>query len=571
MPPAYISRGTPDPTVELRPPEPPTQSSPATPARPGAEEDSESVKLVAAAQRSGDSRATGNSPLITLHLDDVEVRKALEVLSRQGSLNILVSPNVSGRVTANLQGLTVEETLAAILRLCNLAARREHNVIYVHTPQEIIQSNLEEETLSLRVYRLNYIKSADLESMITKLLSDKGKLSVTPESEVGIGTNTDQAGGDSLAGGDTVIVQDYESVLKTLDKVVADLDVRPIQVLIEAVILEVTCLDSTDLGVNFAVLDGAGRVLNVLGNGAEINASVGFDPSQVLTAGAGSASATLVAAGGKVVGTSRQGFAADTHGIKFGFVDKDVTGFIRALEAVGDTRVLASPRVLVLNKQRAELVLGERIGYKTLTVTETAAVEKIAFLNVGTQLRLRPFVASDGMIRMEIHPERSSGEVNEITGVPRTSTSELTTNVLVPDGSTIVLAGLMEEEDITQQSGVPGLSRLPWVGTLFRQKNQSSTKKELVVLLTPHIWNPAGSVASAPADAAGAGEAPIERAVSDPQPEIQTTSNQVLVPEKSEELPRPVRPTARGKKKVLFKLPSWLRFWARDRGSLNHS
>jgi type II secretory pathway component GspD/PulD (secretin) len=92
------------------------------------------------------------------------------------------------------------------------------------------------------------------------------------------------------------------------------------------------------------------------------------------------------------------------------------------------------------------------------------------------------------MIRMEVHPERSSGMV--VNNIPQTSTSEVTTNVMVPNGATIVIGGLMENEDISFQAGVPGLSKLPWIGALFRRKREQKTRTELIVLLTPHIWNP---------------------------------------------------------------------------------
>jgi type IV pilus secretin PilQ/predicted competence protein len=415
---------------------------------------------------------------ITLHLDDVEVRKALELVSRGSSLNILVSPRVTGRVTANLQGLTLDQALDAILRVSNLVAYKENGLLYVCAPGEIAQLHENGRSLSTRVYHLKYVRGADIESMITPFLSpEMGKIAVTPMSEVGIATDTGKAGGDSLAGIDVVLVQDYEAVLQTVDQIVAQLDRQPVQVLIEAVIMECVLDHTTNLGVNFSVLDGARDVVTLLGNGAEINASVGFDPAKVLTAG------------GKFAGGPKGGFSGDTHGLKFGFVDRDVTGFVRALERVGKTNILASPRILVLNKQRAELIIGDKIGYKTLTVTETASVEKVEFLNVGTQLRLRPFVADDGMIRMEIHPERSTGEVDN--GIPRTSTREVTTNVIVPDSCTIVIAGLMEDEEVVDQSGIPVLSRLRWVGPLFRQRIATKTKKELIVLLTPRIWNPA--------------------------------------------------------------------------------
>jgi type IV pilus secretin PilQ/predicted competence protein len=445
---------------------------------------------------SGQSDRTSHP--LALHLDDVEIRKALELLSREGSLNILVSSGVSGRVTANLEGLSFDRALDAILKLCNLAGHREAGLIYVYTQDEFTQLHQRGGKLATRVYHLKYLRGNDAEKMIAPFLAESGRIAVTPASEVGIGSKTDQAGGDSLAGGDVLIVQDFESVLETIDAIIARLDVQPTQVLIEAVITEVQLDHNKDLGVNFAVLDGAGRVLTSVGNALELNAIGAFNPTDIL------------AAGNTLPGTSTDGFTTDTHGVKFGFVDKDITGFIRALESVGEMRVLASPRILVLNKQRAELIIGERIGFKTLTVTETHAVEKVEFLNVGTQLRLRPFVGNDGMIRMEIHPERSTGEL--VDGLPRTTTSEVTTNVIVPDGSTVVIAGLMQDREDVEQSGVPGLSRLRWLGAPFRQRSHEAEKKELIVLLTPRIWNPVMQcAATGPPQAAGSGAAGMAR------------------------------------------------------------
>ena len=109
--------------------------------------------------------------------------------------------------------------------------------------------------------------------------------------------------------------------------------------------------------------------------------------------------------------TDAQGFTSATNGIKFGFVANNVTGFVRALETIGSTKILASPRILVLNKQRADIQLGSRLGFQTLSQNFTSTIQQVQFLNTGTLLRLRPFVSDDGMVRMEIHPERSSGSV----------------------------------------------------------------------------------------------------------------------------------------------------------------
>src|SRR5262249_27607058 len=107
-----------------------------------------------------------------LHLDDVDVRKVLEILSREGSLNILVSPSVTGRVTASLNGLNPEQALDAILKLSNLVAQREKGIIYVYTREEVSKAI----ELPLRVYRLNYVRSTDLEKMVKPLLSERGKI-----------------------------------------------------------------------------------------------------------------------------------------------------------------------------------------------------------------------------------------------------------------------------------------------------------------------------------------------------------------------------------------------------------
>ena len=490
----------------------------------------------------------GEDPLdtrsIELHMDDLDVRKALEVFSRESPYNVIVSPGVDGKVTADLKNVTYDEALQAILKICNLSARREKNIIFVYSNKEMGELNQigTNGQQVVRVYRLNYVRSQDIASMIEPFLSPDGKWSATPASSVGIseggaaggggtsggssgggsgggsggapgggsgggggmagaiagaltggaggggGGSDGGTGGDAMAGGDFIVIQDSEPVLQTIDRLIAQLDVQPVQVLIEAVIMTVTRTNSQDLGINYAVLDGAGRNLLTIGSGAAINAAAGFDPSQVLTAGSPlrTVGTTLVTQGGKLAGDAASGFAQNSAGIKYGFVDENVTGFIRALEQYGETDVLASPRLLVLNKQRAELQLGRRLGFRTLTQTQTSTVQKVEFLNVGTQLFIRPFISSDGMVRMEIHPEKSEGEI--VDNIPQTRTSQLTTNVMVQDGSTIVIGGLMETVANKATSGVPGLSRLPWIGALFRDRSQSTSKQEMIVLLTPRIW-----------------------------------------------------------------------------------
>ena len=454
---------------------------------------------------------------ITLHMDDLDVRRALEILSRQGGLNVMISPGVAGRVTANLEGATLNQAMTAILKLSNLIARREDGLIYVYTTQEFKQLAFVNQQIATRLYRLNYIRASDVMKLIADLLSPDGTMTSTPESHEGInagptlgasggaggggavapstggggggGAGTGTTGGNTMAGGDVLVVRDYEVNLKAVDSIVTQMDIQPVQVLVEAVIISVELRRHGELGVNFSVVDNLlGQSLGTIGSGAELVANSGFTPAKLLTVPAAATAVARAAAGRINGGTAEGGLSSSTNGIKFGFVSKNTSGFIRALETLGDTRVLASPRLLVLNKQKAEIQLGQRLGYSTVTQNFTSTVQQIQFLNTGTLLRLRPFVSSDGMVRMEIHPERSSGVVSPTTGIPSTNTAEVTTNVMIPDGATLVIGGLIENEEDFTQEGLPGLHRLPILGAAFGLKSRDRNKRELIVLLTPHIW-----------------------------------------------------------------------------------
>ena len=471
-----------------------------------------------------------------MHTNELDVRQLLELLSRRSGMNILVSPKVTGTITANFEGITVEKVLDAIIKLANLTDKQEGSIHYIYTKEELQDDEefTKKERILTKVYKLNYVRADEILGVIRPFLSiDVGqkRISVTPSYRFGIsesatfvsgggqGMSSGGGGGAAAAGGtggpggapptgggptiggfqpptggnsladyDHLIIQDYESNLQIIDQIIQRIDVRPVQVLIEAVIISVDYEHDRELGVNLGLVDNLGRDLGTLGSGTALNGNAGFTPTKLLTASGKIASGTV---------TDPQGFTSGTNGVKFGFVSNNVTGFIRALETIGSTKILASPRILVLNKQRAEIQLGERLGFQTLSQNFTSTIQQVQFLNTGTLLRLRPFVSDDGMVRMEIHPERSSGVVNN--NIPNQFTAELSTNVMVPDGATLVLGGLIEDEDDYNYQGLPILSRFPALGILTGVRQKTEGRRELVVLLTPHIWSAEQAMAHAPA------------------------------------------------------------------------
>lgn len=405
-----------------------------------------------------------------VHIQQEELRKVLELLSEQGGMNILASPSVEGNVSASLNGVGVEEALAAILRSTGFISRRDGNFIYVGTPEDFQSQDRAIDQINTRVYRPNYTAAADLKQLIEPLLTETvGKATVTAPAQIGIGTNSTTVGGDSFASSDAVVVQDYEAVLAQVDQLVDEVDQRPPQVAIEAMILSVNLNDENQFGINWEMLRNQPNVRFGIGT-----------PRQAPLEGSGKADSNT----GAIIGQYNY-----TGGLSYAFLDSSLGSFLNALETIGDTDVIATPRLMCLNKQRAEILIGAQLGYISTTVTETSTAQSVQFLEVGAQLRLRPFISNDGLIRMEVHPELSTGQVRVASGftLPDKEVTQVTTNVLVRDGCTVIIGGLMREDLSTSTSQLPLVGNLPVVGGLFRQKTEKRQKREILVLITPHV------------------------------------------------------------------------------------
>lgn len=407
------------------------------------------ARIVPAHPGEGDGR-------LSINLQDADIREVLEMLSAQGNLNILASNTVQGRVTAALNGVDLNSAMDAILRATGLVARREGKFIYVGTPQDFEQMEQTLDRVCTRVYRPNYVAAQELQTLIQPLVSPKiGVVTVSAPSEVGIGADDSKAGGNAFAGGEVVLVRDFEAVLAQIDQVVAEVDIRPMQVAIEAMILSVKLTDSDTLGINWQLLRQKQNLKLALGT-----------PDQTLPT------------------------SFTTGGLAVAFLDSNLGAFIDALEEINETNVIATPRLMVMNKQRAEIQIGRQQGYVSSTVqTETSTTASMQMLDTGTILRLRPFISPDGLIRMEVHPELSSGEVVQKgdTLVPDKELTQVTSNVMVRDGCTVIIGGLMREELKTNGNQLPILGNLPYVGALFRNRENTTERHEILVLITPHI------------------------------------------------------------------------------------
>ena len=406
--------------------------------------------------------ALGPGDRLDFHARSLDVADVFAELRRLVRRNIVVDPAVSARFTGDLYDLTVDELIAAICRSCGLVAR--HDAAYVY---------IEPDRPETRVYELIHARADDVVALVRPLLSPSGQLSATPASQRGIVSSQDEAGGDDYASTDLVIVRDFHSNLEAIDAIVATIDGQPKQVLIEATILSVSLEEGMQFGVEFTALieqDFADGDFTST-DGTDLIPG-GFNGDQ-LDEGLGNASTNTL-------GSFLSG------GLSIGYLNDGVAVFVRALQAQTDATVLANPRVVTLNKQRGEVLLGRRDGYRTTTTTQTSTTENIEFLETGTRLIFRPFLMGEGLVRLEIHPEDSNGGLNQ-DGLPFKETAEVTTNVMVRSGQTVVIGGLFRDKRQTLERKVPVLGDLPVLGHLFRSQSDLSKREEIIVVLTPRI------------------------------------------------------------------------------------
>ncbi len=450
--------------------------------------------------------------IVEMHIQDGKLYVVLQQLLLKSRRNIVFGRDVSGSVTVSLYNVTTEQALDAILKPNGFGYRTEGNFIYVYTQEDLDKILDEERILVTRTFRLNYISPTDAAKFIEPLLtSEAGSITLIPLASGGLSAGGTGGDAQSLAIEDIIMVRDYEENFWAVEKILAEIDKRPKQVLVEATILRATLNEANALGIDFNVLGGIDFQMLAAADGRSglipntSNSALGASQNQSGT-GTGSVSGALsLGRGTRNLGSLNNNvpisklddltlgigtnFAANvpTGGLTFGIVTDHVSAFIRALESVADVTVLSNPKVLTLNKQEAHVLVGSRDGFLTTSVTtETSTTQSVDYLETGTQLRFRPFISNDGYVRMVVTPSDSTGGV-DARGLPFERTTEVTTNIMVKDGHTILIGGLFRDVSSTGRSQIPGLGSLPIIGPAFRSTNDSTIREEVIILLTVHI------------------------------------------------------------------------------------
>jgi|TARA_B100001059_G_scaffold235364_1_gene280727 type IV pilus assembly protein PilQ len=410
---------------------------------------------------------------VDMAVQDADLVQVLEMLSMQSQRNIIAGRDVSATVTANLYDVTFEEALDSILRVNGYGFIEEGAFIYVYPLERIAEIEKARRQVETRIFELYYLNASDAAQVIQPLLSDAGQ--AVPMGTVEEGFNPDESdnGADAYAYTAKIVVTDYPSQLERIAELLVDLDLSPQQVMVESTILQTKVSENNAFGIDFSLVSH----LNFEDIVSPLSAANDLISGNYNTDNALAGTSTV---GGTDTGAG---------GFKFGVVKDDFAIFLRALDSVTDVTVVARPKVMCLNRQRGEILVGRRLGYLNTTQTETSTTQTVEFLDTGIHLMFRPFITPNEMIRMELYPRLSSGDVQLEANytVPNEDTHEIFTNVRVKSGETIVLGGLFEEQTTMSREQVPLLGDIPIVGNAFRGQDDETQRKEIIFLVTPSI------------------------------------------------------------------------------------
>lgn len=436
-----------------------------------------------------ETEAVGTSSVQSITFKkDQAINDALRFLTLKYQRNIVPSPNIMGNITVtSLYNVTFEEALQIVIGPMNKYEIKE-NFVMVYTSEEYEQIKADTRRMEYKAIPLYYLTADEAQKLVGALLSPLGQMATSSPAATGVPTgesiSADTAGGNNLAFQDTIVVNDYPENISDIEELLAGLDKRPQQVLIEATILSATLTEDMEMGVDWNFATG----VSLTGTSATGDLVSGDDISR----GTGATTPMSQLATSQFNGTPIEvrGFAnMASNGLKIGVTAGDMSVLISALEKITDVTVLANPKILAVNKQLGQVYIGTKLGYRegdTIGEGGTIVEGSVKFLDTGTKLSFRPYIGNDGYIRMDIHPKDSSGSLNA-QGVPDETSAELSTNIIVKDGQTVVIGGMFRDVVTSSKQQVPLLGNLPFIGAAFQGKDDNTVRQEVIVLLTPHI------------------------------------------------------------------------------------
>jgi type IV pilus assembly protein PilQ len=419
---------------------------------------------------------------ISVNLKDVDLRDFFRLIHEISGLNIVVDPSVKGNLTIVLDDVPWDQALEIVLKNNGLDKQLEGNVLRIATKdtlkreadqnRELAKAQAEAADVVTTTRPLNYAKAQDLVTTLKKFLSSRGDILADVRSN-------------------TLIIRDIPSVLPVLDNLLRQLDRKSQQVEIEARVVAANRSFTRDIGTQFAAAVSAGGGQSLLGGASTVGQSPiirnsPFPLPPIITQG-GEAGNPGAATGGSMPLITNLGATTPTSALSYAFSSSNfaLDFIISAAEERGIGKLISKPKLITQNNQKATVKQGTKIPVQTI-VNNTVSVQ---FVDAVLELDVTPQITSDGTIFMDVTVtnDQIDQAIPRVQGIPAIDTQEANTKVLIADGGTVVIGGIIVSSQNTTVDQVPLFGSIPVVGNLFKHTNVSSSSLELLFFLTPRI------------------------------------------------------------------------------------
>ncbi len=426
---------------------------------------------------------------LSFYFQNIEIRSLLQLIAKNSGLNFIISDAVKGNITLNLKNVTWRQALNVLLKTHALASRQVGNVIFISTIEDIASNESKELQSEEALSNLAPLKSTFIRLKYTnavalaKLLKGTESSLLTPRGEVAVDARTN-----------SLIIRDTQSSINDISHAIKKLDIPARQVLIEARIVNIDTTYEEELGVKFGVSDT--RHLSGTLAGASQLTQTGSQTTPI----------------GNVPFPSRLNFNVQANTLFDGSTPGSVglalarVGHIlldlelSALEGENHAQIIASPRVVTSNQQKAMIQTGEEIPYQEAS---SSGATSVTFKKAVLSLAIIPQITPDNKIVLRVKATEDTrgnnvvissssqgtgvGTVTTNTSIPAINTQEVESNILLDNNETVVLGGVYKTIKQNTVDRIPFLGSLPVVGYLFSHKGVHDEKHELLIFITPKI------------------------------------------------------------------------------------
>jgi type IV pilus assembly protein PilQ len=415
---------------------------------------------------------------ISVNLKDVDLKDFFRLIHEISGLNVVLDPNVHGTLTIVLDDVPWDQALDIVLKNNDLARELEGNVLRIATVETLKKeadsrrAQIESEALAVEkvsVTRfLSYAKAKDAIVTVKKFLSQRGDVVADDR------TNA-------------VIINDIPKVIPTIDRLLTQLDRKTQEVEIEARVVAATRQFARDIGTQFGF--GWGNSTTTVGGASSVGTSpigvFGGPPPSYTVSGTSAPTGTTL---NQIPLFSNLGVTSPSSGIGF----QNSTGNIRLdailtmAESRGLLKVLSRPRVVTQNNIQALVKQGVRVPI--VTQAQLGGPPTVTYVDAFLRLTVTPQITSENTIFLNVDVENTTPNfAQQVQGNPELITQQATTQVLVTDGGTVVIGGVIQTQNSININQVPLLGNLPFLGNLFKHTQVSTQNQELIFFITPRI------------------------------------------------------------------------------------